>query len=132
MSQNISPEVIAANISDLPILQKTTEAYKLWQEYMVNLPRLSRFTLGKRIDDTFTELIELLLLAGYAAKNQKFSIVARASTKLDVLKFFLQVAWMIKALGAKKYVTLSAPLNEVGKMLGGWRKQLAQSAAENK
>jgi len=41
-----------------------------------------------------------------------------------VLKFFLQIAWEIKALENKKYIALSEKLNEVGKMLGGWRKGL--------
>ncbi len=64
------------------------------------------------------------MLAGYAPKSQKAAIVQRASTKLDALKFFLQIAWEVKALDNKKYLRLSEPLDEVGKMLGGWRKQL--------
>jgi len=50
--------------------------------------------------------------------------VQRASTKLDALKFFLQIAWELKVLDNKQYLRLSEPLNEVGKMLGGWRKTL--------
>jgi hypothetical protein len=88
------------------------------------MPRLSRFTLGTKIDGLFTDIIELILLAGYDSKPQKTTLVARASTKLDALKFFLQVAWEIKTLDNNKYLRISEPLNEVGKMLGGWRKQL--------
>lgn len=47
---------------------------------------------------------------------------------MDLLKFFLQIAWELKALDNKKYLALSAPLIEVGKMLGGWRKQLTNEA----
>jgi len=74
------------------------------------------------------ETIELLLLAGYASKDQKASIVARASTKLDVLKFFLQIAWEIKCLDNSVYARIATPLVEVGRMLGGWRKQLQTTA----
>jgi len=56
--------------------------------------------------------------------------VIRASSKLDTLKFFLQVAWDLKAIDNNKYAALSAPLVEVGKMLGGWRKQIADATAE--
>jgi hypothetical protein len=106
------------------VLQKCTEAYKLWHSFLVDMPRLSRFTLGTKIDGLFTDIIELILLAGYDSTPQKTTLVARASTKLDALKFFLQVAWEIKTLDNNKYLRISEPLNEVGKMLGGWRKQL--------
>ncbi|MBI2797682.1 four helix bundle protein [Candidatus Saccharibacteria bacterium] len=109
---------------DLPILQKCTDAYKLWHSFLGDLPRLSRFTLGVKIDSLFTDTIELILLAGYASKPQKAALVAQASTKLDALKFFVQVAWELKVLDNKKYLRVSEPLTEVGKMLGGWRKQL--------
>jgi hypothetical protein len=113
-----------AGFHDLPILQKCTDAYKQWHSFLADLPRLSRYTLGAKIDSLFTDTIELILLAGYASKPQKVVLVQRASTKLDALKFFLQIAWEVKALDNKKYLRLSEPLNEVGRMLGGWRKQL--------
>lgn len=48
----------------------------------------------------------------------------KAVTKLDLLKFFLHIAWEIKALDNKKFILLSEKLNEIGKMLGGWFRQL--------
>ena len=45
-------------------------------------------------------------------------------TQVDLLKFFLQIAWEINSLENKKFIALSEPLNEVGKMLGGWYRQL--------
>jgi hypothetical protein len=43
---------------------------------------------------------------------------------MDIAKFFLQIAWEIKALDTKKYILISEQLNEVGRMLGGWSRQL--------
>lgn len=34
------------------------------------------------------------------------------------------VLWEIKALDDKKYIALSAGIDEMGKMLGGWNGQL--------
>jgi len=45
-------------------------------------------------------------------------------TKLDSLKFFLQLAWENKCLANNKYTELSEQLNEIGRMLGGWKKGL--------
>jgi hypothetical protein len=47
-----------------------------------------------------------------------------AISKLDGVKFFLQIAWENKCIPNEKYLKLSEDLNEIGKMLGGWRKGL--------
>jgi len=36
------------------------------------------------------------------------------------------VLWETKSLDDKKYIALSSPLDEIGKMLGGWNGQLAK------
>lgn len=81
-----------------------------------------------KIDGLFGEVLEYILLAGYSAKSQKLPIVQRATTKLDAVNFFLNVAWELKALDNQKYIRISEPLTEIGKMLGGWRKQLQNEA----
>jgi len=116
--------------SNPPVMQKTVEAYKLWHGALNSFPRLSRYSLGIKIDVIFTELIESILLAGYANHADKQTAIANASAKLDVLKFFLQVAWEMKCLDHKKYAALSSPIHEIGRMIGGWQKamQIKQSS----
>ncbi len=69
--------------------------------------------------------MELVLIAIYSSKEQKTGLIHRASVKLDMLKYFLQLAWELKAIDNKQFSQLSPPLAEVGKMLGGWKKQLS-------
>lgn len=99
------------------------DTYKAWHRALQDIPKLSRFTLGIRIDTLFIETIEYILLAAYAPKGQKGSILKRASTKLDALKFFLQLAWEMKLITNPTYLALAGPLTTSGKMLGGWQKQ---------
>ena len=73
-----------------------------------------------------SETLELIIIASYLGKKEKLPYVIRASTKLDLLKFFLQVAWEIKALDSKKYIMLSEGLDEIGRMLGGWHKHIIE------
>lgn len=114
-------------LEQLPILQKATDAYKLWHSFLPHFPRLSRYTLGAKINTIFTAILELILTAKYADKSQKLNWINQSIVKLDSLKFFLKIAWEIKALDNKKYIRLSEPLSEIGKMIGGWRKQLLNS-----
>ena len=105
-------------------MEKTIEAYKLWHVFHVRFPRLSKFSLGGKIDSLFTDMIENIYLAGYANTENKSGFIIRAAAKLDLLKFFLQTAWEIKCLEHKQYAAISVPLSEVGKMIGGWRKSI--------
>jgi hypothetical protein len=107
----------------LPILQKLLAVYKQWQSFIHHLPKQTRYTLGEKIDLLFIEVFELIITARYLPQNQKLPMLQRASLKLDILKFFLQVAWEIKTINTKQYILLSKSLDEIGKIIGGWQKQ---------
>lgn len=117
---------------DLPVIHKLLESYKLWHEILPNFPKTSRYSLGGKIDTLFLETLELTYGACYQKGKQKLSCVENAGIKLDMLKFFLRVAWEIKALDNKKYTAISAYLNEIGRMLGGWTRHIEESLAKNK
>jgi len=71
----------------------------------------------------FIETTEFIFTASRLSRDQKLPFLQKASAKLDLLKFFMQIAWEIKSLDNKKYIILSEQLNEIGRMLGGWQKQ---------
>ena len=108
----------------MPVIQRLVSVYKLWLEFQSNIPKKLRRTLGEKIDSYFLDTIELLITASYLGKEQKLPYLQKAGNKLDILKFFLQIAWEIKALDNKKYILLSEHLNEIGKMVGGWTRGL--------
>jgi hypothetical protein len=110
-------------LTNLSIIQKLISSYKLWHEFLPSIPRTSRYSLGIKIDNLFIETTEFIYLASRANKDQKLPFLQKASAKLDLLKFFLQIAWEIKSLDNKKYLSLSEILNEIGRMLGGWSRQ---------
>jgi len=96
----------------------------LWHGFLPNFQKDSRYTIGAKIDSLFLETIELMIRASCSDKAEKLISLKGASVKLDLLKFFLQIAWEIKSLDNKKYVLLSERLDEIGRMLGGWIKVL--------
>jgi hypothetical protein len=103
-------------------LQKLTTAYLLWHNFSTQLPRLTRYSLGAKIDNLFTDTLELILTAKYSSKDNKIKYINQAIIKFDSLKFFLQILWQSKALDNKKYLQLSSLLAEIGKIMGGWKK----------
>lgn len=99
-------------------------AYKLWHALVQNFRRTSRYTLGAKIDSLLLEVIENTVAASYLPIHEKSSVLAKSISKLDFVKFFLEVAWEIKELDSKKYIAVSEKLDEAGRMLGGWKKGL--------
>ena len=59
-------------------------------------------------------------------KSLYTSYFSRTIAKLDNLKFFMQLAWESKLIPTEKYANLSKELEEIGRMLGGWRKGLVE------
>lgn len=109
----------------LPVLQKLKAAYLLWYEYQ-KLPKLHRYTLGNRIDALFIDVIEAAGFAGFLQRSEKQPWVRLAIRKLDTVKLLLMVLWETNSFETKRYAALSIPLEEVGRMLGGWNGQLTK------
>jgi len=57
----------------LPIIQKFVGVYKIWQEFLPNFQKTSRYTLCLKIDALFIEIIELLFIASYSAGDKKLN-----------------------------------------------------------
>ena len=112
------------NRFSLALLQKLAAAYKFWHKSLTDFPKTSRYTLASKIDSLFLKTIEFLIIAVNSSKGERVVYLNKSSVCLDLLKFFLQIAWEIKAIDNKKYIFLSEKLNEVGKMVGGWLKSL--------
>lgn len=85
--------------------------------------------MGVKIDSLLLEIIELIYLAVTLHKADKLPYLKKANSKLDVVKFFLQVAWQTKAMDSKHYIIISTNLDELGRMLGGWIRQIKETSA---
>lgn len=113
-----------STVSSTPIMGHLVSIYKLWHEFTPNLPKTARYSLGIKTDSLFAEAIESIFSASYAMKEEKLAYLRQASSKIDLLKFFLQILWEIKALDNKRYLLFSEKLQEIGRMLGGWQRQV--------
>jgi len=119
---NLTPP--RTNLQLLPLSQKTKELYLIWYNNYKALPKEHRYTLGTKIDNLLTEIIEAIASAAFLPKEEKLPQVKTAIRKTDSVKIFLLILWETKSLDNNKYALLSQPLDEIGRMLGGWHGQL--------
>ncbi|OHB17308.1 MAG: hypothetical protein A2544_01805 [Candidatus Zambryskibacteria bacterium RIFOXYD2_FULL_43_10] len=113
-------------------MEKIKSAYLLWHKIHIILPQVNRYTLGNRIDKLFIEIIEYIVTAFFLSKKEKVPYVRLAIRKLDTLKVMLLVLWETRSIENKNYIVLSIPLDESGKMLGGWYNQLEKQNSPTK
>lgn len=106
------------------ILQKAKIAYTLWFSIVQNIPKTHRYTLGGKVEAYFLEMLEYIFTALYLPLDRKIPRIEMSISKLDGVKFFAQIAWENKCIANKQYAELSERLEEIGKMLGGWKKGL--------
>lgn len=105
---------------------RSKEAYRHWRAGIANLNRIDRYTLGARIDDVFLSLLEFIYQGCFAHdKFEKLSLVSYATAKNDLLRFFLQIGWEENIIDQPRYAALIILLDDVGRMLGGWKKSLS-------
>ena len=90
--------------------------------YVQHVPKITRFTLGAKIDSLFTECIDLALLASHQPKEKKGGTVDLLNNRFDSLKFFLKLLWEVKGINTNVFTDISKNLAEIGRMIGGWMK----------
>lgn len=96
------------------------------------MSRVSRYTTGSRIENHFLDLLELIYKAYYIKLDSKSEIIIQAISKNDTIKFLLQVAFENKFIKEKEYLNLSAKLQEVGKILNGWKNNIETKLIKQK
>ncbi len=114
------------NNKEIPILAKFIQMYKVFYRHLELFPKKDKYALGAKCETLMITVLELLLAASRAEKNNKKSLLSQASVKFDALKIFVRLAWELKILDDKKYAELQTYLQEIGKMIGGWLKSLGQ------
>jgi len=113
-------------------LNRIKEGYLIWVDFVPHMAKNSRYTIGNRIENKFLDLLELSYIAYFSDKNKKLEKISNCILILDTLKFLISVAWEGKIIPNKKYEESALKLDEIGKMLGGWKNSLNNPLKKNR
>ena len=89
-----------------------------------HIPRSGRFTTGSRIENKFLDLLELSYTAYFTEKEKKADKLSDCIFIVDIIKFLISTAWEAKLISHKQYGDIAVKLDEIGKMLWGWKRSL--------
>lgn len=119
-------------LSHASILIRIKEGYLLWMNISPHIAKGSRYTIGSRIENKFLDLLELSYTAYFTEKIRKAEKISECILIADILKFLVSVAWEGKLISNKQCEDIAIKLEEIGRMLGGWKKSLDNPEKKNR
>ena len=123
---------LSLSLGSASILSKIKEGYLVWVNITPHIPRSARYTIGARIENKFLDLLELSYIAYFSEKDKKIEKILECISILDTLKFLIHVSWEAKFISHKHYEDLAVNLENVGKMFGGWKRNLETLEKKNR
>jgi len=112
-------------------LTAITRAYDLVREMtrrVGKLPRDARFVLGDRILRNAYDVLDLLIAAKY--RREKVNLLDEANLRLEQLRFQIRLAHDEAWMSHREFGLAAASVDEVGRLIGGWRRAVAERARE--
>ena len=79
----------------------------------------------------FIDLLETSYTAYFIEKDRKVEKISVCIFTFDILKFLISLAWENKMISHKQYETIALKLDEIGKMMWGWKKSIEQPKKKN-
>lgn len=111
---------------DIPIFKKMCDLYKLFYGYRNLISKQDRYTIWQRCDGMILDILEGIMMAGQMPKTTKLAVLEKTSMKLNFLRVFIRLMRETNGIDQKKYLALQEPIDEVGRMLGGWIRSTKQ------
>ena len=87
-------------------------------------PKSVRFTLSSRIVNLSLDILEGITEAIYS--RERLYILDNLNLYIEKLRILFRISFERHYLSVKQYEFISREINEVGKMIGGWRKHCTE------
>ncbi|MCL2451800.1 four helix bundle protein [Candidatus Saccharibacteria bacterium] len=111
-------------MNELPVIVRTHELYDQISKITEKLSSLKRQTIGRRLEDKTLELLEILIMAKNAPRAMKAAYLIKATAANEIVSFHLRTLMEQKLANDTTLHQLLAKNDEIGRMLGGWRKSV--------
>lgn len=109
-------------MQELPVINRTEELYEDILKITSKLPSLQRQTIGKRLENSILNLLELLIMAKHAPSAHKGPYLIKSSAQVEIVQFQLRILLTHKLANETTLHQLQAKVVEIARMLGGWRR----------
>jgi cytosine/adenosine deaminase-related metal-dependent hydrolase len=112
-------------MKESPIFTRTYDLLRWLIPLTVKFPRTHRFVLAARVQETALRFQERLIEAGRT--SQPVRILAEADTDLAKLRLYMRLCRDLQLIAFNQYEHGQRLVDEVGRLMGGWRKKVGSS-----
>jgi len=114
-------------MADTPVVIQKAYEFNLWIVQKVgSFPKSYRFSIGDRLIDGVINLLMRLVDAAYT--REKEPILTEVNQMLNRLRYLLRMSKDLHLLTVDSYGFAAEKVEEIGRMVGGWRKATAAGA----
>ena len=92
---------------------------------VAKFPREHRHTLARHVCELAMGTHDALVAARHLDDGARAEALREADIRLDLLRQYLQLAWRWHWLSAGQYQHVSGLTEELGRLIGGWRRSAA-------
>ncbi|MBI2550811.1 four helix bundle protein [Candidatus Uhrbacteria bacterium] len=111
-------------IEDTPVFQKSYDLYRTLYETIKKYPKMDRHALGEKTKNELLDLISAIGKAGREKKDWKARCIEEAINSLELVKILVRLGFDTKCLHQKQYIEAQERMQEIGRMLGGWKRSI--------
>lgn len=108
-------------LKDLIVFQKAYDLLKWVHQLTAKYPKSEKFVLAAKTQNAALDLLEAVIEANES--RDKGAALARANLALEKSRLRLRLAFDLRYVNLKQYEVGSRMNDELGRLLGGWRKR---------
>jgi len=105
------------------IITKTYDLLLYMIPQLSKLPRDHKFLIGDRIENLLLDFLESMIEAYYS--RDKLGLLAKGNLQLERLRYLVRLVFDLKLINGHRYELICTQVNEIGAMLGGWKKAIS-------
>ena len=115
-----------------PIYTLLTELTGWTLARSAGLPKSHRFTFGQRLDNLTLDALALVVRALYSPPAAKLPLLVELNLQLELLRVLWRLVHDQRWISAQQLLFVNERIDEIGRMTGGWLRQLEGKAVVTK
>ena len=109
-------------IDQLIIFQKIYDLLLYIYPTVNKFPKSQRFVLSQHIFNSLLEILKLTIIANSKPIKERIYEQEQISVYLDIFRIYIRLSKDLNFLSIRKYEHIMRYINEIGKLLHGWKK----------
>ena len=114
--------------SDMLVIKRSYDFSKCLLQHSGKFSRSHRFSVAVKLENAALSLIELTSVAN--TRQHKLPLLKEANEALVKMRLLFRLSYEMRFIKFNSYEYVSALMNELGRLLGGWIKNPGKSSKQ--